>query len=1043
MESQFQNPQNGQINMAMQQVQMQHGIPNSGQAQFQQGFPNPQLQRAMQPTPMPMPQQVMQNYNQQQAMNHNVSNPQMQMQMQMQQGQPGQISSQNIPRPMVNNPGQLTPQESGYVVTMAQQMRARASQQEIETVKQRLNAMNEDQKRVWQQTGTDPLLWYYRHVANRIYLQNRAKVNATQHQNQSNMMPGTGAPSQQPMSMPQNGGSTTAPQFAGVTQGFDPSFGNMQQFGSQIFGLQQDALRSQEEGQVVVPVSANQKASQQQPKGTMQPTPQQQNMSQPTPARSMMNPSQVMHQDRMQQAARMQAQGRIQNAGGIPNQIQAQQNNLQGQAGGLNGHVNQALPQRSPAMPNLNRPLGPSAQLSQNQGPSQLRQPGPSPQVQATDGGSADQHTQQQAQGQSNGGDAGHLGITSRQLHDFPPHVQPKVANLLPAQQLQAWLRYHKHVRDQTANLGTRTQSNGSGLTGQDFHVGQGQPLSNYPINQSAPGQTPALGLQNFGNFDQRLGQPQNLPTTGQQNMQGRPFEPQFRPQQSQQVPQSRAISSAPKLTDEQVRMMDQRPFPPGFLNTAVMQTSPPQGVKLWGELKAWAAQNQNSMPADMLGKLRHFQALHFADMVKKQSALNQQRLSQIALAQRSSASAPMQQLGPAPPAPMLATRANLSQAPNSNPIPMTVPQKMHQVHPVSAEELQNVRMQNMQNPRIRNMPDDVLRQQLMQRKAARVQEAFVAQQQNMSPQQVQYQNMQRAQRAQHEQLQRQSFLMNGQNGQTQPQPPATPGQHPASNAVKGTKTPLMGQGTVQEPPHPLPSRQSVRPPVQTQPSQKGTKRANEDDVVEVPNPKLAQQQQQRKGQPPAKQAPSQQKPPPSQNTREAAIQQQQSSQYALELRTQAAQTIAPTQQQQIMASLIALTRTMPKNAQESATRQHRYNQIYTDFLKNPPPPRAEVPMDNQLRNQIISCLQQQRVHMTRAKGAIPQFFLITNSEEQTKDLLHNVCPPSFLFTLIFANAHRTCHSGGNTVEVTVEVGMISWIDSLLAFMTSRRPRER
>jgi hypothetical protein len=998
MESQFQNPQNGQMNMAMQQVQMQHGISNPGQAHLQQGFPNPQLQRAMQPTPMPTPQQFMQNYNQQQPMNHNVSNPQMQMQMQMQmqQGQPGQNSSQNIPRPLVNHTGQLTPQESAHVMAMAQQMRARASQQEIETVKQKLSAVNEDQKRMLQQTGADPLLWYYRNVANRHFLQTRAKLNAAQHQNQSNMMPGMGAPSQQPMSMPQNGGSTTAPQFAGVTQGFDPSFGNMQQFGSQIFGLQQDALRSQEEGQVVVPVSANRKASQQQSQGTMQPTPQQQTMNQPTPARSMMNPSQVMHQDRMQQAARVQAQGRIQNAGGMQNQMQAQQNNLQGQAGGLNGHMNQALPQRSPAMPNLNRPLGPSAQLSQNQGPSQLRQPGPSPQVQAKDGGSANQHPQQQVQGQSSGGDAGHPAITPRQLQDFPPEMQPKVANLPPAQQQATWLQYQKHLRNQAGNFGTRTQPNGSGLAGQDFQGGQGQPLQNHSIHQFAPGQTPALGPQNFGNFDQRLGQAQNMPTTGQQTMQGRPFETQFRPQQPRQVPQSRAISSAPKLTDEQIRMMDQRPFPPGFLNPAVMQTLPPQGVKLWGELKAWAAQNQNSMPADMPGKLRHFQALHFADMVKKQSALNQQRLSQMALAQTSSAPAPTQQLGPAPRAPMVGTHGNLPQAPNPNSIPMTVPQNMHQVHSISAEELQNVRMQHMQNPRIRNMPDDILRQHLLQRKAEeRVRETLMAQQQNMSPQQVQFQNMQRAHRAQLEQLQRQNFIMNGQNGQTQPQPPATQGQQAASHVIKATTTPLVGQGTIQEPPHLPPSRQSVRPPVQTQPSQKGTKRANEDDVVEVPNPKLAQQQQQRKAQPPAKQAPSQQKPNPSPNTREAAIQQQQSSQYALELRTQAAQTMAPAQQQQIMAPLIALARTMPRTAQESAARQQRYKQIHTEFLKNPPPPRAEVPMDNQMRNQMISHLQQQRVPMSRAKVAISQVFLITNNGEQTKDLLQNVCLPS------------------------------------------------
>ncbi|MCJ1248553.1 hypothetical protein MMC30_005771 [Trapelia coarctata] len=965
MESEFHNPQNGQMNIGMQQMAMQNGLQNSRPGQFQQGFPNPQLQRAMQPTPMPNQQPFMQNFNQQQqhAMNNNLSN----VQMQIQPAQQGQNPSQNIARPMGNNPGQLTPQETAHVMNMAQQMRSRATPQDIEGVRQKLASVGDDMKRMWHQTNTDPLTWYYRNFANRTFLTNKARMNTAQH---PTMMPGVGATTQQPMSLPQNATVTAAPQFGGVTQGFDPSFGgNMQQFGSQIFGLQQDALRSQEEGQVVVPVSGNQTASHQQPQGSMQPTPQQQTMNQPTPARSMMNP-QMMQQEKMQQATRMQAQRGIQNAGGMQNQMQAQQNNLQGQAGGLNGHMNQALPQHSPAMPNLNRPLGPS---TQNQGPAQLRQAGPPPQVQPKDGGSVNQHSQPQPQGQPSGGEAGQLGITPRQRQELPPGLQQRLAHMSPAQQQQFMMQ----LQTARANAGMRAPA------GQDFQTSQAQPTQGHQVNQPAPGQTPALGVQNFGGFDQNLSQPQNMIVPGQQAVQGRPFEAQFRPQQPQQAPQSRVMQFPPKISDEQVRMMDQRPFPPSILSA---NTMPPPSVKLWGDLKAWVAQNQASMPPDVLGKLRNVQAAQYSDLAKRHAFATQQRAGQMALAQTSMSPAPVQQPGPAPPAPMVGTHGNMSQVPNSNPLPMNMPPNMPAPQPPSAEELRNVRIQN---PKFQSMPDDVLRQQVMRQRMLRMQQAFAVQhRQNMTPQQAQFENMQRAQLQQ--QFQKQAFL-NGQNnqaGQAQSQPPSSQGQQAASHAVKAA-TPLMGQGTLQEPPT-QPSRPSVRPSVQNQQGQKGTKRANEDDVVEVPNPKLAQQQQNRKVQPPAKQTPSQQKPNPSQPVRDTALQQQQqkqSSQYALELRNQAAQTMSSTTPQQIPPQIVALARTMAKTPQENAARAYRYKQIFDELSKNTHA-RPEVPMDSQTRNNVITFLTRSRDGMMRAKGAISQFYITTKDEDKTRELL-------------------------------------------------------
>ena len=983
-ELQFQNPQNGQMNMGMQQLPMQNGLPASRPGQFPQGIPNPQLQRAMQPAPMPAQQQFVQNFNHQQQhlMNNNLSNPQ----MPMQPAQQGQNPSQIIPRPMTNNSTQLNHQETTHVMAMAHQMRSRASEQELESLRQRLASTPDETKALWRQSGVDPLTWYFRNLAMRNFQHSKARHNASQHQIQPNMMTGMGA--QQPISMPQNAVSTAAPQFGGLTQGFDPSFGgNMQQLGNQIFGLQQDALRSQEEGQVVVPVSGNQTTSQQ---PTMQPTPQQQTMNQPTPARSMMN-SQMTHQEKMQQTARMQAQGRIQNAGGMQNQMQTHQNNLQGQAGGLNGHMNQAMPQRSPAMPNLNRPLGPSTQ----QGPSQLRQPGPPPQAQTQDAGSAHQRSQQPPPGQSGGGDAAQLQV-------IPPGLQQKLSHLPPAQQQAMWLQWQKAMsaRNQAGNL-TRTHASGTGMAGPDFQISQVQPPQGHQVNQPAPGQTPAVGVQNFGNFDPSLGQPQNMPISGHQIVQGRPFEGQFRPQQPQQMPQSRiGKGPPPAMNDDQLRQMDQQPFPPNFMNTS--NTVPPD-VKRWGELKAWAAQNQSSMPPDIMNKLRHVQAMQFGEMVKRQ-LISQQKSSQIAVAQASLSSAPAQQSGPAPPAQMVGPHDNMPQAPNPNPLPMGMPPNMPAFQPPSAEQLRNFRIQN---PQYRDVPDDYLRQQHMRQKTEQFR-AFAQQRQNMNPQQARYENTQRAQLQQ--QLQKQSFQMNGQNGQSQPQPPAT---QAASHALKAA-TPLMGQGTMQESPHAQPSRSSVRP-VQTQQSQKGTKRANEDDVVEVPNPKLAQQQQQRKVQPPVKQTSSQQKPSPSQPVRDTALphqQQKQSDRHAVGPQNQVAQATDPNQSP-IPPQVLAMVRNIPRNQEETAARSVRFKQIVAELQKNPIL-RAEVPMDHQTRNNTITFLMSARRELEKTKWATHQFFLLSKEEEITRDLLQSVCLPA-IYTLYYSLTYI-----GNVVLQTI-----------------------
>ena len=988
---QMQFTNSGQMNMEMQQGAMQTGVANGRPGQFQKGYANAQLQRSMQASPIPIQQQQMQNFQQQQSqlLGNNLLGPQTQIHP------PRRPPNQpiNQPQPMANTSGNpvLSAQDNHQMMILAQQLRQKCPPNELQEISKKISSVSDATKKEWERQGIDPMIMYFRDQARRKYHMQKERA---QQQHIQAAMSGMPTAPQQPPSMQQTPSSSGAQQFGPVTatQGFDNTFGgNIQQFGTQILGLQQDGIRSQEEGQVVVPASGTQQTPQQQPQGMVQSGQQQQSlMSQSNSARSMANHSQFMaQQEKLQQVQRLQA--RIQNAGGIQNHV-GQQNNLQGQAGGLNNPVSQALPQQSPAMPNLNRPLGPSTQPPQQQGLSQARQQAFASQSHGKDAGSINPHNQQQQQLHTQGVslDAGLVNTDQSQTHQFnmsqlPLPMQRRLGGLPPEQQKMIMMKLmQKPMNLQNRDVKGRLQPNGIGVPAPDVRTLQPQPPQGHQFLQRMPGQTP--NMPNTEQFSIGVSQPQDMSTVlipGQQNAQGQALGQNFLgPKQHPMLPSRVTQGADLPLSEEQIRYMDLQPFPQNILRHNVMV--PPQGVQLWGELKAWVAQNPNTMPRDILDKLKGLQALIYHGMVQKSAQNHQlQAMQQGLMNQGMQSSMPMPQSGPAPQVTMLQSRTGQPSVQNPAATAFAIQQNMSRQP--SAQDLQNIRDMH---PQYSSMTDDQLRQMIMKRRMNNNN----MQRPTMNPQQAQF--------AQFQQLQRQGMMGASQNNQGPPHQQATLGQQPIAQSAQAT-TPAMEPAAVKDGSHHQVPRPSARPGNQQPQVSKGTKRSNEDEVVEVSNPKLAQrhqqQQQPRKPQPSSKQTAVQQKSTSVRGSRDTPLatpqqqQQQQSSQYEQELRKQAAQTGSVNSGQQLLGSRGNLGSGTPQPTDEQQIMMRKKYQQMVNEVRQTLSSRKEVPMDKKTRDQMATLLKSQMVPILRAESMELLLYSLLKDEEKVKDLIRAV----------------------------------------------------
>ena len=907
LQQQIQNPQSQQMNM-MQQMQMQGIPPAQNQVQFHfNPNANPQLQQPMQVSGIPMQQQMM--------------HPQAQLQMgnqTMGMHQP----PQNLHPQMSQSQGQnaFTMEENQTIQRIAQSLAQSASPDQLNVIRHNLQNMNPEQRQALAMQGTDPVTFFFRNHAIKKFIEHRAKLSA---QRAHPGMPTTGNGLVPQHSRPASQHVIPIQSQQQIMDSFAPSM-------DQIRGQQQDALRSQEAGQVVVPASSSQSIVEQ--RGGVRGTPQQQPNGQLGANRTMQNagqgpqqPSQYWGNPQMQQSGIPQtphmAVPQNQNFGN-----NAVQPPLQGQVGGLGNSMGR-LPQQNPAMPNLNQGLNPPPQPQNMWGQPRAGQPG---QPKEPSGGNTQQPIPPQGVASAEPPESGQQRL-KMMMNELPLNVRQHLAGL-PEEGRKEWLmnfrqrqqaQHQQRVAQQhTPKLPESTpvslQNNQTGSQMQQPQNVSNQSVMNNPlgVQQAAtPQQPPPLANAARG---------QSVQVT-----------------RNQQIVQNRhAVNLANNtLTEEQARWMDQHNFPAAILNHgSTLSQQLPQDIKTWGQLKSWVTQHDSSLPPGSLAKLRGLQGLHYQNLARHRE----------------------QQFGqkPAPTAPMV----NLQR---------------HALPQPTSQEIQALRAR-LPDPLKGLSDDDVSAMVIKQRQQDLIK--LSQPQQNMSqPQQNYLANVQR-----HYQPVTQQQLSTTSSHPNQAQQPP-PGPRPQPHHTQ-RQQPSKEQTTKQS----NTNRNATQTTNQGQSSSKGVKRNSNDDVVEVPNPNAANQDTLSQLSKVA-QASTQSKASSKPSEPTSSLVQDQKSINDAQRRVQPNQrSQASATQSGIHDSNDKGLSDNDRRIEESAKRDQRLRQLMKEISQNTPS-RQPVAMNEQTRAKMVQRLRDAKEMVQRLAQSLPIFFRMSGDENTTRDLIRTV----------------------------------------------------
>ncbi|KAI4283058.1 MAG: hypothetical protein L6R38_002455 [Xanthoria sp. 2 TBL-2021] len=907
----LQQQMNMQINVPQQMQSMtqnpSHGL---GPGQFQQGPPNLQQQQMMQLHGMPMQQQ-----------------PQPPQNMPMRQPQPNMPQAQPsaAPQQMVQHSHQFAPtaEDNQIITQMANRMYSQTPQPRMEVIQSNLSNMDPKTRENLARQGVDPLAWFFRTQAMKRYMEVK-RAQAGTH----------GLPTTQPAGMmnggprPMSGGPPAQP-MPTPQQNFEPPFDH-------IFGQQQDGLRSQEAGQIVVPAS-NPQASLDQRNAARANAQQQMNM-QNGANRGLQNVPVNQPQPQAfwnaQAGQRNMNQGAGINANAATNLTAASQapaNLLQGQPGGLDNQITRT-PSQQTGMPNLNKaaPPGQAPNMWTQRTP-QMNQPKPQGNAMASQ---APQQTMERADAPQQ---------RPSVFQNLPPHLQQRLRNM-PEDQRRNFLlglqqrhmeeqQQRQHQQQLQQNLQQQQKmANARAVLNDSF------PMSSQP---SQPGmQTgPTAPMPNQNTSAQRP-PPQNSnaqqPPFPQPNAaMGGPTRPQ--PGTGQRPPQQRGPSQYQgPLTDEQARHMDQKTFPANMLSHTNQLAPPPKDVKTWGQLKEWAAQNAQTLPPATLEKLKNLQAIQYRAQVEGS------RPPQPGTAPASN---------PQPQAPF----AQMVSQPNSQ-APVPAPQLTNRITvPMpSLQEIQNFRT-GLQ-PQHKNVTDEQVRAFLIRQRQQEVAKKMQAQQ----AQSVQMANdVPKA-------------------AQTQNQGQGSVGQ---SDSSQGTQK-GQAKGTVQQNPKVAGSATNQSKPGQanrgtptTKQQQKGTKRSSQDDVVEISNPNLSNTQAGAQAQNTVQA--SKQQPPAGSN--EQKVQGDSKGSANLKGASQSQNGEAPGVRPP------GVLRNLPQ--QDMDRRDARLKQLMTEVGQSQPP-RRPVQMTAQVKNEMSQKLRELAPMVSRMEISLPTFFRYNPDEDIAKQLI-------------------------------------------------------
>ena len=951
-QQQFQNQQAAQMGLSQQQMQAR-GIVNN-QNQFQPSFGMPQSQQPGQALGVPMQQQMSQN----QPLLQN-GNP-AEMQRAVQNSQP----LQNMPRPGPPNrvQTQFTPEENLQINNLAKQMSGRLTDQDKVNLHRRLSTtLGAQQQQAMQAQGIDPITAYIRNQATTAFANERQKRLQASGQSlppsANGAMPLQGRPiSQTPL------GNQQQPQPLPGTQQPDLSFGvgNLDQF----VGQQQEGLRHQAAGQDVVPASNSQAAPPQ-----MRGTPHQPPQGQFAPTRPMQPPGfpqqsqpqwNATHsqQPNVQQAAHMPMQPPATNFANMSGQT-PQQQALQGQLGGLGSNRGQRTPQQQHHnMPTLNQPMDPPnqdkdemAQRTSQPTSKQGQRNGPNGQPAMPNNPQPSSSQQGQTPGPLQG-----------QWARLPLPIRQQLQRMPDGARKQFLIEMSRKQQQQRMKAAAEAQNSGNAQS--MSHQGPQAPAAETaPTQGNQPQQVNNLqatssgnsaGPQSGGNL---FGQASTMQQQGSQ--QGPPNS--NRPLPPRMVPLP--------LNESQVRFMDNQPFPPTILNKNNRLGQLPESVKTWRQLKEYVQQSAQSLPPGSLQNVLGLQSIH---MQQIQASTAKAQKMQALMAQGH-----MQpgQTGQAPQAPSMIPPQH-NQPPATGVAPMgqfSMPQPtMQEIHAARATLPENVK----------GISDNQLATMIFTR---RQQEFLRANQQTLNPQQQQ----QMIQRSHQLQIQRMNAqrgqLPAGQNqrGQVQ-QPPRDQGQQPQpiqqqTQPPQPAKQPVGTQGK---------QTQQSRQANASQAAQKGGKRATNDDVVEVPDPKTQQQARPsnaRPGQIPQPNATQQMTP-------EAFARLSNEQKAQVQLRMQEAQAA---QRAKLGATAQKLTGQTPsQNSGQNMSGNPALEELINEVDRNTPQ-RAPVLMSPKTRSQMIEKLKGSTGNMLqRMQESLPVFLRMTKSKDQAKELLRIVRLP-------------------------------------------------
>lgn len=762
------------------------GMPGMGQNQGQTPFQ--QMNRPVQASPLqdqqPMPAVIAEPNHQQQ-----------------QQSQPQQQTAQNImqqsrqpPRPanglaLPDDFNSLSPQEYEHVCRLANQMLANTSPEHMERIKMNLQDMSPEQRQYLSRKNLEPITYFFRVQAlDRLRRHKRTRREMARAQNvgvdPNGAMMGDPMMNPQQRQMVQNMMSLQRNSAfpVGGQQNFDPSFmGNVEN----IQGQQADGLRSQEAGQLVVPASSSQMNQQPfpNPQGVFQvgqPLPQN---GQPNITGASMSPQFLTQQhlpnaagvqpDRAQLQAQSQAHARMEAA-------QKAQMAMSSQAGQTNPQLASQIPPQSPAMSMLNRPMS-SAQISPAQ--SHVRPPSRPPAM-----------PQQPINVQSF---AGQPTLPGRPQipPGLPPALQEHLAQLNP-DQLKAFLM----TQHQRALANQRGMQQNVSVAGQGQQTGSGQMSNNQNLMAAMGLQQPIPGIGGP--------QAQNQMLQGGQQQQRQQPAPQLTLQQQQAQQRHDDFyklqllrQSGFEMTPDQVREMDQLPFPPAILNMNPNMSPPiPKNITTWGQLKHWATANPQVLD---LSKLIALQTRHLA-----------QRLAQ----GKDGGNRNPGQNGQGNGIPMFPFQGPARPFMNPSNLPsgqQPHPMNLLSMRPITPQEIQILRQRL--GPQSQNYNDDQLRK-ILQRSPLRIMQARVAREsaaQNMASQ------GQHALQAQQSQIPTQAQNTSQSKQQSTPQPPTSrPGQQSPSIQVpapaKGTKATSTGKQAPKKRPRSDEPADAPNPAIQT-----------------------------------------------------------------------------------------------------------------------------------------------------------------------------------------------------------------------------------